>query len=75
MGWLWSVGSIKLWVSFAKEPYKKEYILPKCAAVCCSVSFGMPLNPLKTPFQMAFGVPLNPLKTPLKGMPSHAKEP
>jgi len=29
MGWLWFVGSIKLKVSFAKEPYKKDYILQK----------------------------------------------
>jgi len=29
MGWFWSVGSIKLKVSFAKEPYKKDCILPK----------------------------------------------
>ena len=27
MGWLWLVGSIKLYVSFAKEPYKKDDIL------------------------------------------------
>ena len=29
MGWLRSVGSLKLWVSFAKEPYKRDYILQK----------------------------------------------
>jgi len=29
MGWLCIVGSIKLWVSFAKEPYKRDYILQK----------------------------------------------
>jgi len=29
MGWRWLVGSIKLWVSFAKEPYKRDYILQK----------------------------------------------
>ena len=29
MGWLWLVGSIKLWVSFAKEPYKRDDILQK----------------------------------------------
>jgi len=27
MGWLWLVGSTKLWVSFAKGPYKRDYIL------------------------------------------------
>jgi len=27
MGWLWLVGSIKWWVSFAKEPYKRDDIL------------------------------------------------
>jgi len=29
MEWLWLVGSIKLSVSFAKEPYKRDYILQK----------------------------------------------
>ena len=29
MGWLRSAGSIKLWVSFAKEPYKRDNILQK----------------------------------------------
>jgi len=29
MGWLWLVGSIKLYVSFAKEPYKRADILQK----------------------------------------------
>jgi len=31
MGWLRLVGSFKSWVSFANEPYKKDYydILPK----------------------------------------------
>ena len=29
VGWLWLVGSIKLQVSFAKEPYKRDYILQK----------------------------------------------
>ena len=29
VGWLRLVGSWKLWVSFAKEPYKKDYILQK----------------------------------------------
>jgi len=29
MGWLWLVGSIKLYVSFAKEPYKRDNILQK----------------------------------------------
>jgi len=29
MGWLRLVGSLKLQVSFAKEPYKRAYILPK----------------------------------------------
>jgi len=29
MGWLQLVGSIKLQVSFAKEPYKRDYILHK----------------------------------------------
>ena len=29
MGWLWLVGSLKLQVSFAKEPYKRDNILQK----------------------------------------------
>ena len=29
MGWIWSVGSIKVQVSFAKEPYKRDDILQK----------------------------------------------
>jgi len=29
MPWLWLVGSIKLYVSFAKEPYKRDGILQK----------------------------------------------
>jgi len=53
MGWLRLVGSLKLQVSFAKEPYKRDDILQKrpiilssllmvatpyqCVAVCCSI--------------------------------------
>jgi len=29
MRWRWLVGSIELWVSFAKETYKRDYILQK----------------------------------------------
>jgi len=29
MGWLWLIGSIKLEVSFAKDPYKRDDILQK----------------------------------------------
>jgi len=29
MGWFWLVGSNKLYVSFAKEPYKRDNILQK----------------------------------------------
>jgi len=29
MGWLRLVGSLKLYVSFAKEPYKRDYVLQK----------------------------------------------
>jgi len=28
-GWLWLVGSIKLQVSFTKEPYKRDDVLQK----------------------------------------------
>jgi len=38
MGWLQSVGSIKLKVSFAKEPYKRDAVLQKRYRLpeCCS---------------------------------------
>ena len=29
VGWLWVVGSLKLYISFAKEPYKRDDILQK----------------------------------------------
>ena len=29
VGWLQLVGSLKLYVTFAKEPYKRDYILQK----------------------------------------------
>jgi len=29
MGWLRLVGSLELWVSFVKKPYKRDYILQK----------------------------------------------
>jgi len=29
MGWLWLVGSLQLWVSVAKEPYKRDDVLQK----------------------------------------------
>jgi len=36
MGWLWLAGSIKLWVSFAKEPYKRDNILQKRPIILAS---------------------------------------
>ena len=33
IGWLRLVGSIKLSVSFAKEPYKRDYILQKIPVI------------------------------------------
>jgi len=33
MGWLWLVGSIKIYVSFAKEPYNRDCILQKRAII------------------------------------------
>ena len=33
MGWLWSVGSIKLYVSFVKEPCKRDIILQTRAII------------------------------------------
>jgi len=29
MGWLWFIGSLKLYVSFTKEPYKRDDVLQK----------------------------------------------
>ena len=40
MGWLWLVGSLTLQVSFAKEPYKRDYILQKRPMIWC-VSWGL----------------------------------
>jgi len=37
MGWLRLVGSSKLYVSFAKEPYKRDYILQKRPIILRSV--------------------------------------
>jgi len=37
MGWLRLVSSLKLQVSFAKEPYKKDYILQKRPTVLMSL--------------------------------------
>ena len=33
MGWLWLVRSIKLQISFAKEPYKRENILQERSVI------------------------------------------
>jgi len=37
MGWLRLVGSFKLWVSFAKEPYKRDDILQKIPVILRSL--------------------------------------
>ena len=37
IGWLQLVGSLKLYVSFAKEPYKRDYILQKRPAILRSL--------------------------------------
>jgi len=37
MGWLRLVGSLKLWVTFAKEPYKRDYILQKRPMIYFSI--------------------------------------
>ena len=37
MGWLRLVGSLKLQVSFAKEPYKRDHILQKRPIICMCV--------------------------------------
>jgi len=37
MGWLWLVGSIKFLVSFAKERYKRDFILQKRSIILRSL--------------------------------------
>ena len=37
MGWLQLIGSAKLWVSFAKKPYKRDYILQKRPIILMSL--------------------------------------
>ena len=37
MGWLRLGGSLKLWVSFAKEPHKRDYILQKRPIILSSL--------------------------------------
>ena len=39
MGWLRLAGSLKLYVSFAKEPYKRDYILQKRPILLRSLLF------------------------------------
>ena len=41
MGWLRLVGSIKLQVSFAKEPYKRDDILPKRPTILVNTYMSM----------------------------------
>ena len=50
MGWLRLVGSIKSQVSFAKEPYKRDYILHK-RPIILSI-----LLTVATPYEEASGV-------------------
>jgi len=43
-GWLCLVGSIKLWVSFEKEPYKRDsilYITGDCSNRSCVYTYGV----------------------------------
>jgi len=37
MGWLRLVGSLKIYVSFAKEPYKRDFILQNTPIICRSL--------------------------------------
>jgi len=39
MGWLRLVGSLKLYVSFAKEPYNRDYFLQKSSVILRSLLF------------------------------------
>jgi len=53
MGWLRLVGSLKLYVSFAKEPYKRDYILQQRPVIVRSLLF------VATPYVQCFkGIPL-----------------
>jgi len=51
MGWLWLVGSIKLYVSFAKKPYKRDDILRKRPMILSI------LLPVATPYQRVARIP------------------
>jgi len=57
MGWLWLVGSIKLQVSFAKEPYKRDGILQKRPLVYSI------LLTVATPYVWAMSLMNTPLHT------------
>jgi len=46
MGWLRLVGCLKLWVCFAKEPYKREYTLQKKLIILRSLLIVATSNPL-----------------------------
>ena len=57
MGWLQLAGSLKLWVSFAKEPYKRDYILQKRPLILRSlliVAFEKPTNRSHPIFSSAY---------------------
>ena len=40
IGWLRLVGPLQIWVSFAKEPYKRDYILQKRHVILRSLLIG-----------------------------------
>ena len=69
MGWLRLVGSFKLQVSFAKEPYKRDYILPKRPIILRSLLIEA------TPYMKRFEPPKKNDLSPFKLQVSFAKEP
>ena len=50
MGWLWSVGSLNLYVSFAKEPYKTDHILQNRPEILRSLLIGATPYPHSSKF-------------------------
>ena len=52
MGWLQLVGSLKLQVSFAKEPYKRDYILKRRPMILRSLLI------VATPYQIWYSAAL-----------------
>jgi len=53
MGWLWLVGSLKLQVSFAKEPYERDDMLQKRPIILRSLL--IVATPYQSPKRLLWG--------------------